>query len=338
MDLTYTSPPPHRIITHGFPSAGLEHLYRNPRAEIARFLDTKHLDHYKVYNLCCEPGRGYDPKIFHGRVERYPFRDHCVPPLETMVQLGESAKQWLDADEANVVALHCKAGKGRAGIMTCVMLLRAGYFETAGEAMDFYDQTRVSNYKGLTVRSQRKFVKLYERLWREHWHVEENLGNMPANPTRRLPEQPVRTLVAVRVVNPGQMQISDQFVCQVLSGTWHNPEVLFTTNLSRKTDENGKVFQWDVHAQVEANFAVVIKTSSGCCKKKFFNMWENTAFLNTTAGVATYPFAELDFKKKYRKRVSEAMTLELIFDECESSQSTTSTTLTAISEIELGRL
>ena len=81
LDLTYTSPPPYRIITHGFPSAGLEHLYRNPRAEIARFLDTKHPDHYKVFNLCCEPGRGYDPEVFHGRVERSPTYLSTFCPL-----------------------------------------------------------------------------------------------------------------------------------------------------------------------------------------------------------------------------------------------------------------
>ena len=56
--------------------------------------------------------------------------------------------------------------------------------------------------------------------------------------------------------------------------------MLFTTYLSQKRDETGKlVFQWDVHAQVEGNFAVVIKAGGGCCKKqKFLDMWENTAF------------------------------------------------------------
>ncbi|KAG7261380.1 hypothetical protein CRUP_036094 [Coryphaenoides rupestris] len=33
--------------------------------EVARFLDTKHEDHYRVYNLCSE--KGYDPKFFHYR-------------------------------------------------------------------------------------------------------------------------------------------------------------------------------------------------------------------------------------------------------------------------------
>ena len=71
LDLTYLSD---RIIVHGFPAIGIEHIYRNPRYEIKRLLDSRHHDQYKMYNFCCEPGRGYDAAVYHGRVERYPFK------------------------------------------------------------------------------------------------------------------------------------------------------------------------------------------------------------------------------------------------------------------------
>lgn len=60
LDLAYITP---RIIVHGFPATGLEHLYRNPRYEVRRFLDTYHAGKYKVYNFCCEPGRNYDVSL-----------------------------------------------------------------------------------------------------------------------------------------------------------------------------------------------------------------------------------------------------------------------------------
>ena len=41
-----------RVIASSFPSSGRQALYRNPIEEVGRFLDTKHKDHYKVYNLC----------------------------------------------------------------------------------------------------------------------------------------------------------------------------------------------------------------------------------------------------------------------------------------------
>ncbi|CAM9317459.1 unnamed protein product, partial [Ectocarpus fasciculatus] len=164
LDLTYLTP---RIIVHGFPAAGMEHLYRNPRLEIRRFLDTRHRDHYMLFNFCCEPGRGYDPETFHGRVQRYPFKDHCTPPLETMAAFANAAKLWLEEDDANVCSMHCKAGKGRAGLMSCVLLVRTGSYPSAIAAMDKYDETRTHNGRGLTVTSQRKFVLFYELLWRQ---------------------------------------------------------------------------------------------------------------------------------------------------------------------------
>ncbi|CAM9858702.1 unnamed protein product, partial [Hapterophycus canaliculatus] len=98
----------------------------NPRTEVQRLLEKYHKGHYKVYNFANEPGRTYPDQLFQGRVERYPFTDHSCPPLESVVNFCESAKAWLDMDEQNVVSLHCKAGKGRAGIMAACLLIRLG--------------------------------------------------------------------------------------------------------------------------------------------------------------------------------------------------------------------
>ncbi|XP_048071500.1 uncharacterized protein LOC113251010 [Ursus arctos] len=76
LDLTYVT---ERIIAMSFPSSGKESFYRNPIKEVVRFLDTKHQDHYQVYNLCSEGA--YDPKYFHCRVQRIMIDDHNVPTL-----------------------------------------------------------------------------------------------------------------------------------------------------------------------------------------------------------------------------------------------------------------
>ena len=48
LDLVYLFP---RLIICGFPSAGLEHMYRNPRLEIKRFLEERHPGNYFVFNF-----------------------------------------------------------------------------------------------------------------------------------------------------------------------------------------------------------------------------------------------------------------------------------------------
>jgi hypothetical protein len=46
-----------------------------------------------------------------------------TPPLAMIQQFCADAAAWLAADPVNVVVVHCKAGKGRTGIMICSLLL-----------------------------------------------------------------------------------------------------------------------------------------------------------------------------------------------------------------------
>jgi len=192
IDLVYLK---ERVIVMGFPAVGVEHLFRNPRSEARRFLDTKHAGHYKVFNFCCEPGRGYAASEFEGRAERFPFLDHGTPMLETMVYFCESAQQWLDAHEDNVVALHCKAGKGRAGLMSCCLMLRMSVdaatgkpTKSAADVISFYDAHRVTNNKGLTVPCQLISVKYYQ-MTLERWGADILRG-------KRVPESPQLRIAA----------------------------------------------------------------------------------------------------------------------------------------------
>ena len=67
VDLTYIT---NRIIAMGFPADGSEAIYRNDMKDVQLFLNTRHKDHYKVYNLCSE--RKYDHAKFAGRVLEFP--------------------------------------------------------------------------------------------------------------------------------------------------------------------------------------------------------------------------------------------------------------------------
>ncbi|KAH8079541.1 phosphatase [Aureococcus anophagefferens] len=158
LDLTYVTP---RIIAMGFPASDFEGAYRNDIDDVQRFFDAKHGGHYKFYNLCSE--RTYPSDRFHGQFVRFPFDDHNPPPLGLFYFFCKDVEAYLAADPANVVAIHCKAGKGRTGVMISAYLMWCGDWPDPDEAMKFYGFARTANQKGVTIPSQRRFVDYFSR-------------------------------------------------------------------------------------------------------------------------------------------------------------------------------
>ena len=158
LDLTYITS---RIIAMGLPSTSYEALYRNNMTDVLNFFNSRHPEHYKVYNLCEE--KKYAPNIFH-KQGYFPFKDHEAPPLNLIRPFCEDAEKFLEEDPKNVVAIHCLAGKGRTGTLISCLLLYLNYFDTAADCLKYYGIMRVDNGRGVTVPSQIRYVFYFEQI------------------------------------------------------------------------------------------------------------------------------------------------------------------------------
>jgi phosphatidylinositol-3,4,5-trisphosphate 3-phosphatase/dual-specificity protein phosphatase PTEN len=147
----------------GFPCEGIEGAYRNQMSEVVRFFNKYHPHAFKVFNLCSE--RDYKPENFGGSCARFPFDDHNPCFFSQIFELCKSVKSFLDADPSHVVAIHCKAGKGRTGLMisSCLLYLYPDLFPTAQSALDYFSKYRVDHSKGVTIPSQIRWVYFFCR-------------------------------------------------------------------------------------------------------------------------------------------------------------------------------
>uniref|UniRef100_A0A0N4Z7D6 Phosphatase tensin-type domain-containing protein n=1 Tax=Parastrongyloides trichosuri TaxID=131310 RepID=A0A0N4Z7D6_PARTI len=159
LDLTYITD---RIIAMGYPAEDSERLYRNSMSETKKFLEYYHSKHYLVFNL--RDQYAYDEKQFDNRVRVFKMIDHYPPKLELMEPFCTQVHEYLEEDPRNVVAIHCKAGKGRTGVMICAYLVYINFYPSPRKIMEYYSILRTIDNRGITIPSQRRYVYYFHHL------------------------------------------------------------------------------------------------------------------------------------------------------------------------------
>ena len=129
--------------------------------DVIKFFEHYHPSQAKIYNLCIEEDRQYEVEHFSGAVASFPFYDHNCPPLALIPAFCNSAYTWLNEGPDHVIAVHCKAGKSRTGVMVCCLLLHIKEQRDLDECIHFYGFQRCYDGKGVTIPSQRRYINYY---------------------------------------------------------------------------------------------------------------------------------------------------------------------------------
>ena len=97
-----------------------------------------------------------------------------------ILQFCDNMNAYLREHPDNVAAIHCKAGKGRTGVMICCYLLYSKAFKTAHDSLVYYGKIRTSNGKGVTIPSQIRYVYYFESFLNMSWQKRsQQLSSMP---------------------------------------------------------------------------------------------------------------------------------------------------------------
>lgn len=165
LDLCYVTD--HIVATSGPGSSYPQVAYRNPLKSLVKFLDSKHGDNWAIWEFRAE-GTGYPDEDVYNRVRHYPWPDHHPPPFNLVPLIMASLRNWLKGTEAEgkerVAVVHCKAGKGRSGTITCSYLISEEGW-TPEDAMKRFTERRMRPGfgNGISIPSQLRWVTYVDR-------------------------------------------------------------------------------------------------------------------------------------------------------------------------------
>jgi hypothetical protein len=72
-------------------------------------------------------------------------------------------REWVAQDDENIAVIHCKAGKGRTGVMICNWLMFSGEWNSPEDSMAYYAAMRTYNMKGVTIPSQIRYIHYFAK-------------------------------------------------------------------------------------------------------------------------------------------------------------------------------
>ena len=272
LDLTYIT---ESLIAMGFPSESIEGIYRNSMKDVQKFFVTRHPNHYKIYNLCSE--RDYSEDRFEKRVARFPFDDHNPCPFNMILEICRDIDVFLKEHPQNVVSVHCKAGKGRTGLIVSSYLLysQPREFKDADMALEFFATKRTKNKKGVTIPSQIRYVRYFDKFLKSSRQVPGAI---------RYPDRQTLLLKRITIRNIGSARPSGSVNFQVVMPGLlaFNSRAEITCESLKDKDEDLCVFlvPKDLVLPLDEDVKFIFILQGFLRTEKLFHFWLNTRFID----------------------------------------------------------
>ena len=139
LDLAYITP---RLLVLSRPriaaeAADAKQRHRDPPAAVVAHLAAAHgLANVAMLSLleAHEPGAEWGAAGVFGLALSQPMADHAAPPAAAVRSAVAAIQRWLADSPAHVVAMHCRAGRGRSGVVAAAYL-RASTGASAAAAL-----------------------------------------------------------------------------------------------------------------------------------------------------------------------------------------------------------
>ncbi|KAM9483729.1 auxilin isoform 1-T1 [Clarias gariepinus] len=136
LDIAYITS---RIIVMSYPAEAVELGYRNHVEDIRSFLDSRHADHYTVFNLS---QRNYRGAKFSNRVSECNWPSRQAPSLHNLFAVCKNMHNWLKQNPKNVCVITCSDGRGPSGVLVCAMFCFCHLFTNPVPAMQLLSAKR----------------------------------------------------------------------------------------------------------------------------------------------------------------------------------------------------
>ncbi|XP_033821651.2 putative tyrosine-protein phosphatase auxilin [Periophthalmus magnuspinnatus] len=115
LDIAYITS---RIIVMTYPAESVQIGYQNHVEDMRSFLDSRHADHYTVFNLS---QRNYRGAKFSNRVSECNWPSRQAPSLHNLFAVCKNMHNWLKQNPKNVCVITCSDGRAPSGVLVCAM-------------------------------------------------------------------------------------------------------------------------------------------------------------------------------------------------------------------------